>query len=178
MWKHFTSELQNGVETLKEDWKGIRANVKTIDVSDFRKYEKKELKLSTNNYTASLQKVVKLAALLRSDHYCDTKSVIYKLKLALCALEDVINNLHGCAIKGRAEVKEELFDVATRNISAVMEVAEEMDEFLDADSCGVIHATEPHIVDHDLEETITRRLAMSTALYECTVFFDGEEWTW
>ena len=42
MWKHFTSELQNGVETLKEDWKGIRANVKTIDVSDFRKYEKKD----------------------------------------------------------------------------------------------------------------------------------------
>ena len=54
MWGHFTSELQNGVETLKEDWKKIRANVKNADVSDFKEYEKKELKLSTNDYTASL----------------------------------------------------------------------------------------------------------------------------
>ena len=66
MWGHFTSELQNGVETLKEDWKKIRANVKNADVSDFKEYEKKELKLSTKDYTASLQKIVELTALLCS----------------------------------------------------------------------------------------------------------------
>ena len=178
MWKHFTSELQNGVETLKEDWQGIRANVKTIDVSDFRKYEKKELKLSTKNYTASLQKVEELTALLCSDNDYSTKLAVRKFELALCRLEDSVSNLHGCAVKGRSEIKEELFDDAVRNISAVMEVVEEMSEFLNASSCGVVHATAPNVVDHDLEETITRRRAMRAALYECAVFFDDEEWSW
>lgn len=178
MWEQFRNELQDGVETLKKDWKEIRSNVKNIDVSDFKKYEKKELKRSTMNYTASLQKIEEFTALLCSDYDYNTKSAVYKFKLALCRLEDSISNLHGCAVKGRAEVKEELFDAATRNISAVMEVAEEMSEFLNASSCGVVHATAPYVVDHDLEETITRRRAMRAALYECAVFFDDEEWSW
>ncbi len=178
MWKHFTSELQNGVEALKEDWKKIRANVKNADLSEFKEYEKKDLVHSKKSYTASLQKVMKLTALLCSDHYCGTKLAIYKLKLALCGLEDSIDDLHKRAVKGNAEIEEELFDTAVCNISAVYETAEEMDEFLDADSCGVVHATAPYVVDHDLEETTKRRRVMDSALYECAVFFDGEEWTW
>ena len=178
MWEQFRNELQDGVENLKDDWKGIRANVKNADLSEFKEYEKKDLVRSKKNYTTSLQKVMKLTALLRSNHYCGTKLAVYKLKLALCGLEDSIDDLHKRAVKGNAEIEEELFDTAVCNISAVYETAEEMDEFLDADSCGVIHATAPHVVDHDLEETITRRRAMRAALYECAVFFDDEEWSW
>ena len=178
MWGHFTSELQNGVETLKEDWKKIRANVKNADVSDFKEYEKKELKLSTKDYTASLQKIVELTALLCSDYGYSTKLVCCKLERALCGLEDSIDDLHKRAVKGNAEIEEELFDTATRNISAAYEVAEEMSEFLDADSCGVIHATAPHVVDYRLEETTAKRRVMDSALYECAVFFDDGEWTW
>ena len=106
MWGHFTSELQNGVETLKEDWKKIRANVKNADVSDFKEYEKKELKLSTKDYTASLQKIVELTALLCSDYGYSTKLVCCKLKLALCGLEDSIDYLHSRAVKGNTEIEE------------------------------------------------------------------------
>ena len=178
MWGHFTSELQNGVETLKEDWKKIRANVKNADVSDFKEYEKKELKLSTKDYTASLQKIVELTALLCSDYGYSTKLVCCKLKLALCGLEDSIDYLHSRAVKGNMEIEEELFDTATRNISAAYEVVEEMSEFLNTSSRGIVHATAPHIVDHSLEETITSRQVMGAALYECAVFFDDGEWTW
>lgn len=178
MWEQFRNELQDGVETLKKDWKEIRSNVKNIDVSGFKKYEKKELKRSTMDYTASLQKIEEFTALLCSDYDYNTKLAVRKFELALCRLEDSVSNLHGCAVKGRSEIKEELFDDAVRNISAVMEVVEEMSEFLNASSCGVVHATAPHVVDHNLEETITRRLAMRAALYECAVFFDDEEWSW
>ena len=157
MWGHFTSELQNGVETLKEDWKKIRANVKNADVSDFKEYE---------------------TALLCSDYGYSTKLVCCKLKLALCGLEDSIDYLHSRAVKGNTEIEEELFDTATRNISAAYEVVEEMSEFLNTSSRGIVHATAPHIVDHSLEETITSRQVMGAALYECAVFFDDGEWTW
>ena len=168
MWKHFTSELQNGVETLKEDWKGIRENVKTIDVSDFRKYEKKELKLSTKNYTASLQKVVELADLLCGDHDYSTTLAIYKLKVALHDLEDSISDLHGCVVvKGNAEVEEKLFDTAMQNISAAYEVAEEMNELRDTDIYGVIYAIPPHAIDTGLNDTASKRRLINAALYEC-----------
>ena len=178
MWEQFRNELQDGVEALKEDWKKIRANVKNADLSEFKEYEKKDLVHSKKSYTASLQKVMKLTALLCSDHYCGTKLAICKLERALCGLEDSIDDLHKRAVKGNAEIEEEPFDTATRNISAAYEVAEEMSEFLDADSCGVIHATAPHVVDYRLEETTAKRRVMDSALYECAVFFDDGEWTW
>ena len=176
MWEQFRNELQDGVETLKKDWKEIRSNVKNIDVSGFKKYEKKELKRSTMDYTASLQKIEEFTALLCSDYDYNTKLAVRKFELALCRLEDSVSNLHGCAVKGRSEIKEELFDVAARNISAAYEVAEEMNEFRDTDIYGVVYAIPPHAIDTGLNNTSTKRRLMRAALYECVR--NAEAWPW
>ena len=118
MWEQFRNELQDGVEALKKDWKEIRSNIKNADLSEFKEYEKKDLVHSKKSYTASLQKVMKLTALLCSDYYCGTKLAICKLERALCGLEDSINDLHKRAVKGNAEIEEKLFDTAVQNISA------------------------------------------------------------
>ena len=176
MWEYLADELCGKIDALQEDWKKIRKVVNAIDLSDFTKSAREDLSRSKKDHTTSLRKVVELTDLLCSDHDYSTTLAIYKLKLALYELEDSVDNLHGCAVKGHAEIEEKLFDTATRNISAAYETAEEMNEFRDTDSYGVIYAIPPHAIDHGLDDTSTKRRLMNAALYECAR--NDEAWPW
>ena len=162
MWDYFMDELDDAVVDLQTDWSKIRDQLKNVDLSHIKSSELANYK---RRHTTSLQRVKQFAEVLHNDYYCDTKLVIGKLKEVLDGLNDRIIELLGEVNRGDARVEETIFDTAANNISATYEILEEMEEFLNTSSNGVLNAMTPCIVRVDFIKPWEDYGYMKDALY-------------